>query len=879
MSRGLTVSIGRKADLARITSVERVDWPQVCGWFDHRPRTVEDKADRGWYCAAEFAAPHRHSDYFVARHLLTLDFDTITPSDVDRIRDFVAGKNLNHALYTTFSHTPDKPRLRLVMPLSRPCSMDEFQAVSRAIADDIGIELAARESHVPCQMMFIPGVASDDAEWWSQLKPDGVDVDVDATLATYEDWTDRTSWPTRASHDTVAGAELSEDPRTKPGMVGKFCRAFTVEEAIERYQLPYQRTENPNRWTYTKGTRAEGGVVYDEGLKFHSHHDSDPAHGQHNAYDLVRLHKFGHLDTELDTWKPIAQRASSQAMDAFLSEDPLLLGASVNEEFEALPPLTEEEQAQVEAQVKEALPERITIALHGQLLKRCLEPTQNAIRLCGEAIDVLLYGNRLSRPVLTQNRRGFGKTPIESLELHPYNVVGLTAALARRIDFTRTSVDDGGKKKKSQFDCPPQLAAAVLTEADKLGELAVDHLTMTPILTGTQLHAKKGHDRALRAWILAPDGVQVPQNPSRADAEAALHRLEAWLGEFPFASATDRSAALAALLTAAMRASLETAPGILVSKPDYGSGASTLCDLVHVILTGRPAAVVNASLGRQETDKAIDAVQLAGLPSIVIDNVTDGEQFHSIAIAQVLSQPTRQVRVLGESTVIQAPCTQLVLVNGNNIRVADDLVRRFIMVRLDPHMENPHTREFARPDLIKEAQRDRPQLLSDLYTLTAAYRASGELAVVSRLAGFSGWLHAVAAPLVWLGLPDPAVTQQNISVDDEKRTLLKGMMGAWYEAFGQAPVTLREAVGDEFGDEEHALPPEQEKARQRLKQVLLQVCPSPRGGLDMTKLGRWMAGVNGRVIGDLSLESAGIAHGGVRRWYVRNQKDREEWLQ
>lgn len=104
-------------------------------------------------------------------------------------------------------------------------------------------------------------------------------------------------------------------------------------------------------------------------------------------------------------------------------------------------------------------------------------------------------------------------------------------------------------------------------------------------------------------------------------------------------------------------------------------------------------------------------------------------------------------------------------------------------------------------------------------------------------------------------------------------------MGAWYEAFGQAPVTLREAVGDEFGDEEHALPPEQEKARQRLKQVLLQVCPSPRGGLDMTKLGRWMAGVNGRVIGDLSLESAGIAHGGVRRWYVRNQKDREEWLQ
>lgn len=873
--RLLTVSVGQQ-DPAQITSVQRVSWPAFCKWFAKRPPVAADKAARGWYCGAEFSEPRRHGDFFVARHLLTLDFDDLSEVDAEHVAFWLATSPWASVWYTTFSHTPDKPRLRVLLPLSRPCSTDEFQAVSRKIAERIGIELAARESHTPCQMMYAPAVRAEAAPWRSVVREAGKWVDVDAVLAEYTDWTDRSSWPRRKEHDDVARADLAEDPRLKPGLIGAFCRTFTITDAIRKFELPYLPTDNPERWTYAKGSRPEGVTTYDLDSKAHSYHDTDPARGQHNAFDLVRLHKFGALDTEEEQAKPITERASFRAMMNLAVELPEIQNERVKEEFEPLPDLTPEEQTEVKAKIDAE--QRIIVAFSGpRVLTTGLEAARNALLQCAEQVEVLTYGNRMVRPILTTTRRGFGAVPIESVELAPYNPVGLTAAMSRRIDFCRRSKDAEGKTVLLKMDCPGQLAQALISEADKLPELAVDHIAMTPIINGNGLHSRRGHDRELRAWLLAPEGIEVPAKPTETAARAALARVESWLGEFPFESPLDKSAALAALLTAALRASLDHAPGILVSKPDYGSGASTLCDLIHVVLTGRPAAVINASLGRQETDKAIDSVQLAGLPAIVIDNVVDGEQFNSIALAQVLSQQTRQVRVLGESTVVSVPCTQLVLVNGNNIRIADDLIRRFIRIRLDPHMESPHTRLFKKPEIISDAQSQRALLLSDLFTIAIAYRHAERKAATARLAGFSRWLDAVAGPLVWLGRLDPSETQSRISTDDERKGALRALLVAWRTAYGDATMTVRQILEEEMPDEDAKTDAAREHARRDLRQLFLSVCPSPRGGLDPARVGRWLQGISGRVVDGLTVEAAGIGHGGVRRWHVKDLK-KEDWL-
>src|SRR3990167_8687052 len=96
-----------------------------------------------------------------------------------------------------------------------------------------------------------------------------------------------------------------------------------------------------SRWTYTKGSRAEGVIIYDDDTKIHSHHDTDPAHGQQNSWDVVRLHKFGHLDTPGDLEKSVTERPSHKAMIGFAAELPEVQTAVVASEFTDLGPLVE----------------------------------------------------------------------------------------------------------------------------------------------------------------------------------------------------------------------------------------------------------------------------------------------------------------------------------------------------------------------------------------------------------------------------------------------------------------------------------------------------------------------------------------------------------
>jgi|HubBroStandDraft_4_1064222.scaffolds.fasta_scaffold02083_15 P4 family phage/plasmid primase-like protien len=310
---------------AIITKTWRGDFAAfVAAILKNVPET-DNKASAGWVCGAEFTKSHRHGDNFVARHFLSLDYDHITPYDVGQI---LAGLRALCAFlaYTTWSHRPDNPRLRVWIPLSRGVGREEFEAVSRGFARRGGIELAARESHVPAQFMYRPASkAGVPFQHWEDTAAPYLDVD--KVLGEYDDWKERSQWPRRMDERELGpGAGKAEDPREKPGIVGDFCRAFSITAAIERFELPYRPGSVEGRWTYTLGSRADGAVEYDESTKLHSHHDTDPASGQHNAYDLVRLHRFGGLDG-FDGDLPLADKASSREMARFAAGLPELAEA------------------------------------------------------------------------------------------------------------------------------------------------------------------------------------------------------------------------------------------------------------------------------------------------------------------------------------------------------------------------------------------------------------------------------------------------------------------------------------------------------------------------------------------------------------------------
>ena len=156
---------------------------------------------------------------------------------------------------------------------------------------------------------------------------DGDSFDVDKVLAEYDDWQDFSSWPRHPDEKKPErqAAKKMEDPHSKQGLVGAFCRCYTISQAIATF-LPdvYEPVdESLTRYTYVHGTGHGGLVVYDNDTFAYSHHQSDPVGGREvNAFDLVRIHKFGHLDDDVAETMNITKLPSYAAMCAFAAQDP-----------------------------------------------------------------------------------------------------------------------------------------------------------------------------------------------------------------------------------------------------------------------------------------------------------------------------------------------------------------------------------------------------------------------------------------------------------------------------------------------------------------------------------------------------------------------------
>ena len=253
------------------------------------------------------------------RSLLCLDADF---ADAELWPDWELLYGKAAAVYSTRKHTPEKPRLRLVVPLSRNVSPDEYQAIGRRVAAVLGIDKFDDSTYAPGRMMYWPSTCQDGEYVFNYL--DAELLDADEILGTYYDWRDVSAWPVSSRQADVVkrtGAKQG-DPLEKGGIVGAFCRAyFPIQEAIAEFVPAYQPCDEPNRYTFTEGSTAAGVVIYDDRFTY-SFHGTDPASGQTcNAWDLVRLHRFGAMDEGCDPEKPTSSRPSYKAMVQLATDD------------------------------------------------------------------------------------------------------------------------------------------------------------------------------------------------------------------------------------------------------------------------------------------------------------------------------------------------------------------------------------------------------------------------------------------------------------------------------------------------------------------------------------------------------------------------------
>lgn len=254
----------------------------------------------------------------VFRSVLCLDADF---ADADLWPDWELLYGNAAAVYSTHKHTQEKPRLRLVVPLARDVSGDEYQAIGRRVAATLGIDKFDDTTYQPQRVMYWPSTSQDGEYVFKYI--DAPLLDPDKVLATYHNWADVSSWPmsSRVADISKHAAAKQKDPLSKGGLVGAFCRAYTIQEAIAEYVPAYQPCDEPGRYTYTEGSTAAGVVIYDDKFSY-SHHATDPASSQLvNAWDLVRLHQFAELDEDVDPDKPASQRPSYKAMAQLAAGD------------------------------------------------------------------------------------------------------------------------------------------------------------------------------------------------------------------------------------------------------------------------------------------------------------------------------------------------------------------------------------------------------------------------------------------------------------------------------------------------------------------------------------------------------------------------------
>lgn len=340
--REITISVGRSRKethwvnqtLLWSVFVERLRTPQrtteTYQDFMRLSKPEQDELkDVGGFVGGALSAPRRKPANVAGRDLVTLDLDNLGAGMTAQVLEQVKALGCAAVVYSTRKHSTARPRLRLIVPTARTMTADEYEPVARKLAEHVGISYADPTTFEVARLMYWPSVSSDSEYVYEVV--DAPFLSVETVLGEYDDWRDVASW-TQVPGDAATPRKLAtkqEDPTSKHGIVGAFCCTYDIFAAMAAFiPTAYDATDDANRYTYLGGSTTGGAVVYEGGKFLYSHHATDPCSGKLvNAWDMVRLHKFGELDEEAKDSTPVGKLPSWQAMVALARADKQVMTA------------------------------------------------------------------------------------------------------------------------------------------------------------------------------------------------------------------------------------------------------------------------------------------------------------------------------------------------------------------------------------------------------------------------------------------------------------------------------------------------------------------------------------------------------------------------
>lgn len=488
-------------------------------------------------------------------------------------------------------------------------------------------------------------------------------------------------------------------------------------------------------------------------------------------------------------------------------------------------------------------------------------------------LNIYVNSGRLVRVTESQKKSNGIERPDGALVLHPIEAAHMVelmgiAARHQKYDLRVTDSDTGKKGAWVNCDCPRRVAEGYLSRPSwpELPELTgfVEAPTIDfdgRIIDGVGLDEKTG---IYVTHLNEPARGQYKRPANRPSAKAGKEAADTLLElveTFPFVSDGDKSAIIAAIITAMVRRMLPSSPLFAVTAPMPGTGKTLLAETPAIIATGRRASVLSLGHDDAETEKRLGGVLLAGDAVILLDNLE--RPLGGDLLCQVTTQPSVRIRPLGGSGVISVPTHALLLATGNNLAVQGDLKRRTVLIRMDAKVERPEQRTFDRQH-IETVMSCRGLLISAALTIPKAYLAAGEPVIDGHIpfGSFEAWDRLVRRPLLWLGYPDPLGGAEALRDADPDLETMRAFFGSWLDIPRLAgPQTVSDII--KAGME---VMPGGERSCPDLHDALQLVCSEK---VNSRRLGYWLRAHRDRIVDGMQLQRIGEdGHAKVATWRV-----------
>jgi putative DNA primase/helicase len=341
---------------------------------------------------------------------------------------------------------------------------------------------------------------------------------------------------------------------------------------------------------------------------------------------------------------------------------------------------------------------------------------------------------------------------------------------------------------------PPVLLKNILATPDPALPVLAGIITAPVFGSDGTLITTRGYHPATRLLYEPAHGFTLPPVPAQPTpqqiAAARSLLLDELLGEFPFVGDAERAHALSLLLLPFVRPMISgPTPLHMVEKPAPGTGATLMVDAVSIIATGTSVSVMVEGRDEDEWRKRLTA-KLREIPSILlIDNLR--RQLDASSVAAALTAPYWEDRVLGKSEMVRFPIRCVWIATGNNPQFSNEIARRMVRIRLDPHEDQPWLREgFRHPNLLLWVWQNRARLVTACLTLGRAWIVAGMPRHQKTIGSFEGWAQVMGGMLEVASVPGFLGNLNDMyERADAEGGAWRGFVGLWWDRFGTQQVS------------------------------------------------------------------------------------------